>query len=97
MENRERAKEPEDLNRFFLARANAGDVEGVVALYETDAVLANPPGCVTVGIEAIRRVYEQLLATRPAFTGDVLPSTASAIWPLPRHNSRQLLRVRAVR
>ncbi len=75
MENRERAKEPEDLSRFFLERANAGDVEGVVALYETHAVLANPPGRVTVGIEAIRGVYEQLLATRPAFIGDVLPAT----------------------
>jgi len=37
-------------------------------------VLANPPGRVTVGIEAIRGVYEQLLATRPAFIGDVLPA-----------------------
>jgi hypothetical protein len=30
-ENRERAAQPEDLNRFFLERANAGDVNGVGA------------------------------------------------------------------
>jgi hypothetical protein len=39
-------------------------------------VLASPPGRITVGLEAIRRVYEELLATRtrPTFTGDVLPA-----------------------
>ena len=26
--------QPEDLDRLFLERANAGDVDGVVALYE---------------------------------------------------------------
>lgn len=39
----------------FLERANAGDVDvdGVAALYETDAVLANPPGRVTVGLKQL--------------------------------------------
>jgi hypothetical protein len=41
---REQAREPEDLDRFFLERARAGDVEGVVALHESDAVLASPTG-----------------------------------------------------
>ncbi len=36
----ETAKEPGDLARLFHARANAGDVEGLVALYEPEAVLA---------------------------------------------------------
>jgi hypothetical protein len=39
----EGAAQPEDLSRFFLERANAGDVEGLVALYQPDAVLAFPP------------------------------------------------------
>ncbi len=77
--NRERAKEPEDLSRFFLEGANAGDVDGVVALYETDAVLANPPGRVTVGIEATRLVYEQLLATGRLSQVTFFPPSASAI------------------
>jgi ketosteroid isomerase-like protein len=63
---RERAYEPNDLGRMFIERANAGDVEGLVALYETRAVLAAPPGNTVAGSEAIRQVYEQLLADRPA-------------------------------
>ena len=41
---RERARRPEDLGRFFVARANPGDVEGLVAVYEPDAVLVLPTG-----------------------------------------------------
>lgn len=59
---RERATEPEDLTRLFVQRANAGDAEGLAELYEHDAVLAYPPGSRTVGREAIRAVYEQMLA-----------------------------------
>jgi ketosteroid isomerase-like protein len=52
----QRALQPEDLDRLFLKRANAGDVDGVVALYEPGAVLAFPPGRLAIGTEAIRRV-----------------------------------------
>ena len=64
---RERATEPEDLTRLFVERANAGDVEGLAELYEPDAVLAFPPGSRTVGREAIRAVFEQMLARTPHF------------------------------
>ncbi|MGH2516193.1 MAG: YybH family protein [Ktedonobacterales bacterium] len=64
-DERRRAEQPEDLARFFVARANAGDAEGLAALYETDAVLAFPSGQVTVGREAIRAAYERFLATKP--------------------------------
>ena len=60
--DRERATEPEDLTRLFVERANAGDAEGLAALYEEDAVMAFPPGQTTVGREAIRSVLEQMLA-----------------------------------
>lgn len=53
----EPAKRPEDLSDFFLQRASAGDVEGVVALYAPDAVLAFPPGQLTAGHDQIRAVY----------------------------------------
>lgn len=69
----ESALKPEDLSRLFFERANAGDVEGVVALYEAGAVLTFAPGQVAVGTEAIRRVYAELLASPPAFTGVVRP------------------------
>lgn len=68
------ALEPEDLDRLFLERANAGDVEGVVELYEPNAVLAFPPGEPTVGTDAIRAVYAKLLADPPAFDGTIRPA-----------------------
>jgi ketosteroid isomerase-like protein len=64
---REKAFDPEDLGRMFIERANAGDVDGLVALYETEAVLAAPPGNTVTGSEAIRQVYERLLADRLTF------------------------------
>lgn len=62
----EPAKRPEDLGDFFLERANAGDVDGVVALYEPGAVLAFPAGRLTVGHDQIRAVYAEFLAGRPS-------------------------------
>jgi hypothetical protein len=38
------------------------------ALYEPDAVLTFPIGHVTIGAEAIRAVYEELLADGPTLT-----------------------------
>ena len=62
---RERATQPEDLTRLFVERANAGDAEGLAALYEPDAVVAYPPGQLTVGRAAIQTLYEQMLAVAP--------------------------------
>jgi ketosteroid isomerase-like protein len=71
MSQRKLAIQPEDLDRLFLERANSGDVEGVVALYEPNAVLAFPPGQVTVGRQNIRRVYAQSIASGQKFQGTV--------------------------
>jgi ketosteroid isomerase-like protein len=65
---REAAADPNDLARFFVERANAGDVDGLTALYEPDAVLTFPAGQVTTGRPAIRAVYERFLAGRPTLT-----------------------------
>jgi uncharacterized protein (TIGR02246 family) len=63
----ERAREPEDITRLLVERVKAGDAEGVAALYEPDSVLAFPPGKTTVGREAIRAVYEGLIAQKIEF------------------------------
>lgn len=67
MARREGARSPEDLTRLFVERANAGDAEGMAELYEEGAVMAYPPGGTTVGRDAIRKLFEQMVAARPQF------------------------------
>lgn len=80
------ALRPEDLGRLFAERAAAGDVDGLVALYAPDAVVALPQGRVVTGHEQIRAALEQLVkAPRaaapstplPTITADGLALTAS--------------------
>jgi ketosteroid isomerase-like protein len=83
------AQEPEDITRLFVERVNAGDLEGLVALYEPDAVLAYPPGRETRGEDAIRAVLQQMLVARPQFPREE---------PLPtiRHGDLALTSTRAL-
>ena len=68
------AQAPEDLARLFNERANAGDVEGLVALYEPDAVLAAGK-VVATGHAEIRAFYADLLSRRSAFpAAETLPA-----------------------
>ncbi|MFF6809159.1 YybH family protein [Streptomyces sp. NPDC012403] len=67
MSEYERPLRPEDITRLFVERSNAGDAAGVAALYEENAVLAYPPGEQTVGREAIRALWEKVLASNPRF------------------------------
>jgi ketosteroid isomerase-like protein len=59
---REPAMRPEDITRLVVERMNAGDAEGIAELYAPDAVMAFPPGRMTVGRDAIRAIYEQIVA-----------------------------------
>lgn len=61
------ALEPEDLARFFVERANAGDLDGLVALYEPGAVVARSNGSVAVGADEIRALYARMLARKSHF------------------------------
>jgi hypothetical protein len=78
MSKNEKAQNPEDLTRLFVERANDGDAAGIAALYEPGAVMAYPPGKVTVGREAIRTLWEEVLAHAPNFEQELpLPTLIS--------------------
>jgi uncharacterized protein (TIGR02246 family) len=61
------AQVPQDLHTLFVELANAGDLDGLVALYESDAAYVSPQGAQVVGSEAIRELLGQLLSVRPVF------------------------------
>lgn len=74
----EKAARPEDLTRLFVAAANANDADAIAALYEDDAVMAYPPGQVTVGREAIRTFWTEAVKHMPTIEPeDPLPTLAS--------------------
>jgi len=78
MPKNEVAQQPEDLTRLFVERANDGDAAGIAALYEEEAVMAYPPDEVTVGRDAIRALWEKVLAKGPHFEPESpLPTLAS--------------------
>lgn len=66
-DSKENVRDPQELVRLLVSRANAGDVEGMVALYEPDAVLDCGQGRIAAGAEAIRKFYTELLATGRKF------------------------------
>lgn len=46
--------EPEQMHGLFEQAFNAGDIEGLMALYEPDAALVPQPGAIAEGSAAIR-------------------------------------------
>ena len=61
------AKDPNDLEKYFVERANAGDVEGLLALYEPNAIVTDGDREIAVGLNQIREFFVKLLADRPKF------------------------------
>lgn len=59
------ARNPNDLEKFFVERANNRDVTGLVALYEPGAVVAYGDGQYAVGLERIQEFFESFVAGRP--------------------------------
>lgn len=68
---------PEALMPTFSARLNAGDLDGLVALCEPDAVVEPQPGVVVHGQAAIRDVLAHLLALGPTITADTVQLLAA--------------------
>jgi ketosteroid isomerase-like protein len=65
------AKEPNDLEKFFVERANAGDVEGLVALYEPNAILSYGDGKAAIGLNQIREFFVRFVANRPRLDSSI--------------------------
>ena len=55
----EPARDPQDLEQLLVARQRAGDVEGMLALFEPDAVIDCDEGRLIRGREAIRAFYAE--------------------------------------
>ena len=76
--SREPARDPQDLERLLVSRERAGDVDGMAALYEPNAVLDCGGGRLMLGREAIRTFYAGLVAMGRKFDfGDQRPAIIS--------------------
>jgi enoyl-CoA hydratase len=62
------ADDPEQLGQLFAERASAGDLQGMLALYEDSATFVGPDGGSASGSDAIRERLEGLLAMKPHIT-----------------------------
>jgi uncharacterized protein (TIGR02246 family) len=59
------ARTPEECDRLFGERLNAGDVDGLVALYEPGATLVRQDGSAATGTAAIRQELAGLMTSGP--------------------------------
>ncbi len=76
--NREPARDPQDLERLLISRERAGDVDGMAALYEAEAVLDCGDGQLKNGREAIRLYFaEQAAAGKKFDFGEQRPAIIS--------------------
>ena len=60
---REPICDPQELERLLVARENAGDVSGMTALFEPDAVIDLGDGRLVRGKEAIHEFFTKLQVT----------------------------------
>jgi ketosteroid isomerase-like protein len=56
-------RDPQDLERQLVIRENAGDVEGMTALFAPDAVIELDDGTLVRGTAAIQAFFTKLQAT----------------------------------
>lgn len=62
-----RANNPADVHKLFLSCFSAGDLEGLVSLYEPEAVLTPLPGKIARGTSEIRPALQQFLSSKKHF------------------------------
>jgi uncharacterized protein (TIGR02246 family) len=58
------AKTPEEVYELYAAALNAGDIEGMMVLYEPGAVLVTEPGKTVMGTERVRAALEGFVAMK---------------------------------
>ena len=66
--NREPANDPLDLERLLVERQRAGDIEGMLALFEPEAILDTGEGPLIQGKQAIRTLFEEFIASGEKMT-----------------------------
>ena len=66
------------VHRKFEKAFNAGDLEGLVALYEATALLIPGPGLTARGKDEIRAALQQFLTGRPAIHIETVAAFESA-------------------
>ncbi len=72
------AYDPQDLERLLVSLQNAGDADGIAALYEPHAVLDAGEGQLLHGREAIRQCFRELVASGRRFEmGEQQPALVS--------------------
>jgi uncharacterized protein (TIGR02246 family) len=64
------ATTPEQIHRLFEDTFNAGDIDGLMELYESDAALIAQPGSVAQGSEQVRSALQSFLALKGSITLD---------------------------
>lgn len=65
--NKRSAYDPQDLERLLVSRQNAGDFDGIAALYEPQALLDDGEGRLVHGHKAIRQFFAELVAQGTKF------------------------------
>jgi hypothetical protein len=60
---RDPARDPQDLERLLISRQWVGDIDGMTALFEPDAVIDSGEGQLTHGRDAIRALLAHITAT----------------------------------
>jgi uncharacterized protein (TIGR02246 family) len=72
---RSREVEPSDIHGQVERAFNAGDADGLVALYEPDARMVNPDGSFAIGHDAIREIWAGFIS----LGGQITMSTRYAV------------------
>jgi uncharacterized protein (TIGR02246 family) len=64
------ASTPEQIHRLFQEAFNAGDLDSLMELYESDAALIDQPGSLAHGSEQVRTALQGFLALKGRITLD---------------------------